>query len=293
MKARARWVAAGLVLAACTGEPSVRVERDRPRDAAPAALDAGTADSQAGFVGVLIAGEAVDIAPRIAGRVAQVHVRVGERVAAGALIAEMDSALLAEEVRAAEAALRAVEAASREADVGVAEATWLVDGERAAVAAGTSPRNNLEAAELALQKAKAVADRARSTLAEQRTRLAAAQSRHVETAIRTPFAGTVAIRYRDAGANVSAGAPIVRVVGDGEVRLRFAVPPERVDRLAVGTEVDVQIETQPTPRTAIVRYLSPVVDSASRMVIVEGELTAVASGLAPLRPGLAVTVRLR
>jgi len=247
--------------------------------------DARSADR--GFVGVIVAEQSVDVAPRFEGRVARVAVRAGDRVEAGDLVAEMDPAPLREDLRAAEAAQRASAAALRQAEVDVAEARRRLELEKQSVAAGTSPRQNLEAAELGLQRAKAAQDRARGQVAEERSRVETARDRLADAQLRASFAGTVALRYRDAGATVGAGTPIVRIVGQGGLRLRFAVPPERVRELATGDRVAATIETIATPVAATVRQISPALDPASGLVLVEAELEAAAE----LRPGLAAWVK--
>ncbi|MBZ0231595.1 MAG: HlyD family efflux transporter periplasmic adaptor subunit, partial [Deltaproteobacteria bacterium] len=107
-----------------------------------------------------------------------------------------------------------------------------------------------------------------------------------------PFSGTVALRFKDAGATVGPGTPIVRLVGEEGLRLRFAVPPARMNELAPGKEVDATIDTVDRPLVAIVRQVSPALDPASGMIVVEAEL-GVAGEAEGLRPGLAAQVRPR
>ena len=48
-----------------------------------------------------------------------------------------------------------------------------------------------------------------------------------EGAVRAPFAGTIAARYVDVGAMIHRGAPLVRLIEDGELRVRFAPRAEK------------------------------------------------------------------
>jgi len=286
-----RWLLL-LVLAACSDRRAAVIRNDADAGGQappPPASDAGPT-SDRGFVGVLVASELVDVAPRFAGRVITVHVRAGDKVPAGAPIAEMDPAPLREEVRTAEAAARAAAASLRQAEVDLADARRKLDTERAAVAAGTSARQNLEAAQMAVQRASAATEGARSQLAQERSRLETARSQLADAALRAPFAGTVAIRYKDPGATVGPGTPIVQLVGEGELRLRFAVPPERAAGLQVGAEVSAAVDTIATRTPAVVRQISPALDPASGMVLAEAELTLDAADRAALRPGMAAWV---
>ena len=255
--------------------------------------DAGAAAAaDRGFIGVLVS-ESVDIAPRFEGQLLRVHVRAGDKVAAGDLVAEIDPAPLSEELRAAEAALRAAEAATREARVAVSAAEKRLQTEKALYAAGTVARQALENAEMEVQTAKAARDRTSSDAARERSRLQTARNRLQDTSLRAPFAGTIALRHRDPGATVGPGTPIVSLVGESGLRLRFAVPPERARELTVGGKVAVDIDTVTGPVDALVRQISPALDPASQMVLAEAELALDAPHLAELRPGLAAWVRPR
>jgi RND family efflux transporter MFP subunit len=266
-----------------------------------AALDGGPARPVAtapdagarGFVGVLVAAESVDVAPRFEGVIAEVRVRAGDRVAAGQIVAEMDAAPLREELRAAEAALRATVAAQRQADVDLRDAERTLETETAAVAAGTSARQARDDAEVAVQRARAARERARSLVAEERSRVETARARLDDTGLRAPFAGVIGMRYKDAGSTIGAGTAIVRVVGEGGLRLRFAVPPGELRDLAPDQEVDAAIETVDAPVPAVIRQVSPALDPASGMILVEAELRPPAEVASRLRPGMPAEVRRR
>jgi multidrug efflux pump subunit AcrA (membrane-fusion protein) len=106
-----------------------------------------------------------------------------------------------------------------------------------------------------------------------------------------PFAGQVAIRYLDAGAMLSAGHAVVRIVGGAALRLRFAVVPEQAPRVVPGTIVRARIDTVAALVPAVVRQVSPALDPASGLLFVEAELQAGAEVSATLRPGLPAMVQ--
>ncbi len=282
-----------LLAAGCGDQRTAAVVRaDADAGMAPAGADAGAPAADRGFVGVLVS-DSVDIAPRFEGQLLRVHVRAGDKVAAGTLVAEIDPAPLREEVRAAEAAARAAEAAAREARVAVSAAEKRLQTEKALYAAGTVSRQVVDNAEMELQTARAARDRASSDAAQERSRLQTARNRLDDASLRAPFSGTVALRHRDPGATVGPGTPVVRLVGEAGLRLRFAMPPERAGQLTVGATVAVDIDTVAEPAAALVRQISPALDPASQMVLAEAELTLDADRLAALRPGLAAWVRPR
>jgi RND family efflux transporter MFP subunit len=266
-----------------------------PSDGAPVAVarDAGPPDASddRGFVGVITAAELMDVAPRFGGVISEVLVRAGDKVTTGQVVVEMDAAPLRDEVRAASAALSAAEARRRQAQVEIDDAKHNLSIEKASVAAGTSPQSKVEQAELALKRARAALDGASSTVAAERARMRTANDRLTDTSLRAKFDGTVAARYHDSGSTVGAGTPILRLVGEGDLRLRFAVPPDRAGALSPGQDVGAMIETVTTPVPATIRQVSPALDPASGMVIVEAELRPDPKVAQGLRPGLAAWVK--
>lgn len=280
-----------LLLVAC-GSESGRRPIPPPRDAGVAVrADAAVAAADRGFIGVIAAAESVDIAPRFEGVVATVTVRAGDTVTAGQVVAEMDQKSMQEALRGAQAALGAAVAAKRQSDVGVEDAKRKLELERRAVETGISASSVFEEARLAVKRAEAAAAQASSTVAAESSRVQTARSHLADTALRAPSPGTVAMRFKDPGATVAAGAPIVRVVGTAGFRLRFAIPPERAQRLALGAQVEVEVETFPGLLSATVRQVSPALDPASGMIVAEAELIADAATTAQLRPGLAAWVK--
>jgi len=278
-----------LVLAAC-GSPHAAAP---PTDAAPVRTPSDAAAPDAadrGFIGVISAAESVDVAPPFDGVLATVKVRAGDAVAAGEVVAEMDPAPLQDELRTATAALASASASYRQAEVDVEDAQHKYKIEQAGFAAGTSPQSNVEAAKLAIARAKAAASQASSAIDAERARLQTAKDRLAKTQLRAPFAGTIGLRMKDPGSTIGAGVPVVRIVGQGHLRLRFAVPPERASSLVAGATVRATIDTVATPVPATIRQVSPTIDPASSMVIVEAELSPDATAAAGLRPGLAAWV---
>lgn len=275
-----------MVFAACgsasdTPAPTRRdagvAHRPEPKDAAV----------PKGYTGVIAAAESVDVAPRFGGVVAKVTVRVGDVVSEGQVVAEMDQKSMQEELRAAQAALNAASAAARQAEVDVEDARRKLALETKAVADGVSPRAALDEAKLAVKRAEAAAQRAGAAAAAESSHVQTAKDHVSDLALRAPANGTVALRFKDPGATVAAGASIVRIVGKGGLRLRFAVPPDEAHGLATGGTVTATIDTLAQPVSATIQQVSPALDPASGMIIVEAALPAETD----LRPGLAAAVK--
>ena len=267
-----------------------RVELASPTPAGSGARDAGVkADAPKRLVGVVTASESADIVPRVAGVIKVVHVGVGDKVTAGQPVAEMDPAQLRDELRAAEASHAAASAAYGAVRVKVEGARALVASETESVRLGISPKITLENAKRALESANADLRQAASVVAVEAARVQTARDQLADAALRAPFGGTVSKRYRDAGNRVDAGAPIVTIIGEGGMRLRFAITPDLAKSAAVGASVTATVETIAKPVTATIKQVYPTIDPASGMIFVEAELPEDAAD-GQLRQGLAAWV---
>jgi multidrug resistance efflux pump len=160
-----------------------------------------------------------------------------------------------------------------------------------AVAGGISPAQNVEEQRMNVKRAEAAVERARSTHAAELARAQTARDHFADTELRAPFSGTVALRFHDAGNRVQAGEPIIKLVGQGRMRLRFAIAPEDARTIAPDATVTATVDTIASPLTATVKQVAPAVDPATGMIIVDAELAA-DDHAAELRPGLAAWVTL-
>ncbi len=214
------------------------------------AIDEATA------VGTLRADEAVTLRPEIAGRIAEIRFKEGQKVERGTVLVRLDQAELA-----------AVLASSR-AQAGL-------DQQRLERAADLFQKNFIS--QQAFDEARANAARSAAKQREDEARLA-------KTEIRAPFAGVAGLRQVSEGAFVAAGTDIARLEKIDELKLDFRVPEIFVGRLKPGQSVRVQLDAfgeRSFPGT--VYALEPAVDEATRTVLVRAR---VANPQLNLRPGM-------
>jgi RND family efflux transporter MFP subunit len=268
-------------------------ESDVDRDPAAASLPAPTAYAgiarPIGWTGVIASAEAVDLAPSFDGVLAEVRVGTGDRVVAGQVIALLDERPLREELDAALAALRETRARGPRIAVDIRSAHRRAQIERRAVEAGTSARRVLEEALFALEAARAARGELAAAIAQAQTRVDQARSRLGSTALRAPFAGSVGARYRAPGAAVGPAAPVVRLIGGGDLRLRFAAPPADARALRVGCRLLAELAPSAPPIAAIIERIAPELDLPSQSIFIEAALDPAPTR--SLQPGLAVRVR--
>jgi RND family efflux transporter MFP subunit len=213
-------------------------------------------------IGRLVALQSGEVATRVPGTVAQVPVRVGERVKAGSVLAT----LIADRATA-ERDLRAAEVAAAEAAVAVArgrlvlkrQETGRLDSLKASPAFGEARYLDLRQE---VQIAEADLAQAEAAVAPARAHLRLAEIALADSTIRAPYDGVVTRRFADVGAYLQAGAPVASLIDDQLLEVEADVPAVRLAGLASGAPVLVQIDDRRV--SASVRAVLPVENTQTR-----------------------------
>lgn len=231
--------------------------------------------SARGYLGVVVSGEAVDVAARVGGQLTDMQVRLGDQVAQDSILATLDAGPLRDELAMARASLRAARAEEQKAALELEEAGERHARWRQAVELQRSAVSEEELANVRYQEKYAASqlEAARARVAEQQARVAELERKVADTTVRAPFPGLVAARYADPGATISQGAPLVRLVRAGELWVRFAIPENRGSAARAGQAVEVRMDELDTVLAGEVEKIAPEVDAASRMIIAEARLT--------------------
>lgn len=206
-----------------------------------------------------IEADEIHIAAKYGGRVMEVLVREGDRVAAGQILARMDTA----EVEARLASIRAEVARAREAraeaqaGVASAETDLRLAGQELArtealIGKGYATRERLDqqraqqdAARAALQAA-----RARVATAERGIEAAEANVRQVqaelgESVLRAPRDGRILYRLAEPGEVLAGGGRVVSILDLAEVHMIVFLPTAQVGRTALGAEARIVLDAAP------------------------------------------------
>lgn len=262
--------------------------------------------------GTLYPNETTTAATKVAGRVEEVFVDLGDWVEQNELLIRLDREEFELQVQQAEAALSQACAAiglKSDADLAKVDRTRspLVLQEQAVLAEAQatlkryeqlSARNTITAAEVeqAAAAVKVADARYASALNAVDEKLALIRVRRVElnqmveqlarTELRAPMAGFIESRMVSPGTYVQAGQPVLTVVSLDPLRYRAAVPERFARQLAVGQQVLVRVDERAPPRTAVVTRISPSLDIASRSLSFEADVPNADSSL---RTGLFAT----
>lgn len=241
-------------------------------------------EEQFTVVGNLIGDATVSVAPRAAGRLQEITVRLGDRVRLGQRIAKLEDYELLEQVKQAEAAQEVSVATirQREAELKVAEANAVRS--RNLFERQLLPKQTLDDTESRFDAARAQLDLARAQSQQSKARLEELRITLANTVITSPLNGVVAKRAVDPGAFVSQNVPVVDVVDIGRVRLVANVVEKDLKSLHAGNPTQVEVDAYPGERfTGRIARVSPVLDPTTRTAPIEIEIP---NGDYRLKPGM-------
>jgi HlyD family secretion protein len=224
-------------------------------------------------VGNLIGEATVAVAPRAAGRLQEVYVKLGDRVTRGQRIATIEDFELQEQVKQAEAAQEVSQATIRQREADLQLALTNVERSRSLFERQLLPKQTLDDNEARYQSALASLDLARAQTMQSKARLDELRINVANTIITSPVNGFVARRAVDPGAFVSQNAPVVDVVDITRVRLVANVVEKDLAELQTGDATRVQVDAYPGETfTGRIARVSPVLDPATRTAPIEIEV---------------------
>ncbi len=130
-------------------------------------------------------------------------------------------------------------------------------------------------------------DSAAEALARAEAELNEAREQLAEATLRAPYPATVAELYVEPGQVVSAGQPVLSLIGNNGLEIAVQISAEFADHLAVDAPVIITRRDQAQTTTGQIREISPAGPGQPSTVIVE-----LPSGIAGWRAGQSVTVEL-
>ena len=274
MKLRPSWwigalSAAALVIAA--GVWTRTSAKDPTQDLSTAAVVRGDIEDAVSALGFLQPQEFVDVGTQVSGQLKRLRVAVGDSVEKGAVLAEIDTAVLTAKVEAGQASLQSLAAQIDEKQAQLALATRQQQRNATMFAQDIVSRDALETSQAATRVTAAQV----ASLKAQRQQTGAAlridQTNLGYANIHAPMAGTVvALNARQGQTlNASQQAPILmRLARLDTMTVVTQVSEADVVRLKAGTEVYFNTLGQPDRRwTGSVRQVMPTPDTVNNVVL--------------------------
>ncbi len=215
------------------------------------------------FAGMFVAREEVAVGTALTDqRIASVEVEIGDRVAAGQVLARLETEMLENLLREAKGRVaRAGAAMAREEETVTQERKKLARARQLShLQAATILEERVSAlalAEQAVKVARADYEQAEALEAEARRRLDRA-------VILAPAAGIVSERFARAGA-LAGSDPLLKLIRGGEIEFAAEVPETELPLLAVGQTVKVKLSGRNDWIEGRVRVINPKIDRETRL----------------------------
>ena len=222
-----------------------------------AASDVSTVRRESIEEGIAVTGdlrpiETIEVRARLEGDLVGVHVREGERVREGQLLARFESS-------EQESGLTSAEADRVSAQSELATAEWNLEQTTELFRAGAVSERDFKAAQQGV-----ATQRARLAAAEARVRATGSLVR--DTRVLAPTGGVISRRLVESGEHVARGAGLFTLVRSDVLELAAAVPARQANALRVGQTVHFNADGRAFDGK--VARVSPTVDPATRSVAV-------------------------
>jgi membrane fusion protein (multidrug efflux system) len=213
-------------------------------------------------VGSLRSDETVILRPEIAGRIAQIGFREGERVTKGQLLVKLDDSVQLADVARARANLT-LSKTKHERSIDLRDKGFL------SAQALDETLNNLKVAQ------------ADAELME---------ARIGKTAIRAPFSGTIGLRQVSVGDYVKEGQDMVNLESIDPLKVDFRVPELALSQVKDGQTIQITLDAIPDKAyDGKVFAINPLIDANGRAIVIRAQ---VPNQDGKLRPGMFARVKL-
>lgn len=258
-----RWTLSGLCLAGTVAGAWFLLHEPAPAGAEyrTAVAAVGRVESTVTALGKLAPKNSVDVGAQVSGQLQVLHVGIGDRVAQGDLLAEIDARVMKAKVDADKASLKELQAslAQQRAELKLAEAQAARN--RRLLQADAIARQDVEVTDVALLVAKAKIAQLEAQIEKTQSTLDGNLANLGYTKIYAPMAGTVidVVAFEGQTLNANQSAPTILTIADLSVMTVEAdVSEADVSRLRPGLEAYFTTLGQPERRwTSTVRQVLP------------------------------------
>lgn len=194
----------------------------------------------------------VEVGSEVSGRIDRIYVDVNDRVSRGQVLAQINTDVIEDQIRQAQANLNSARASVAQAgatlDVDTAQLERLQEVYR--LSDGKVPsKTELEAAEAAVKRDRAAVASAQAGVASAQAQLSTAVTNRNRAEIRSPVAGVVLARQVEPGQTVAASfnTPTLFVIAEdlSQMQLRVSIDEADVGQVEQGQEATFTVDAYP------------------------------------------------
>lgn len=218
-------------------------------------------------LGRFVARQSGVLAARVAERVDEVTVQVGDRVSRGDVIAKLSSDRLAAERARMEAQAKAAASDIIAERAGLAKAQQTLDRLNKLKSSSAFRPDRAEDAERDVEAHRAALRAAEADAATAKAQLDLAEIALADATITAPYDGVVTVKHVSAGSYVRLGDPVVTMLNHLELEIEADVPANRTGGLTPGTLVEGTLQDG-TRLYAVVRAVVPEENTRTRTLAV-------------------------
>ena len=216
------------------------------------------------YAGTSRAARRAELGFKRGGEVATVMVDLGDSVAAGQLLAQLDTRALASDLRRAQSEEVLAAANRRSASAQTELAANTERRVRALRANGNVSQQAFDEAHLQYRVSRAQLEVAQASLGRAQAAVEAMEVALSEAEIRAPFGGVIQARHVDEGSQIGPGSPALSLVETSKREAHIGIPESAVTSLTVGDAYT--IIWQNVSASAQLRSLLPEVNPNTRTV---------------------------
>ena len=216
------------------------------------------------YAGTSRAARRAELGFKRGGKVATVMVDLGDSVAAGQLLAQLDTRALASDLRRAQSEEVLAAANRRSASAQTELAANTERRVRALRANGNVSQQAFDEAHLQYRVSRAQLEVAQASLGRAQAAVEAMEVALSEAEIRAPFGGVIQARHVDEGSQIGPGSPALSLVETSKREAHIGIPESAVTSLTVGDAYT--INWQNVSASAQLRSLLPEVNPNTRTV---------------------------
>lgn len=260
------------------GNPSGRGPGGGPGGARAQVVQTGTVSTgriaeKIELTGSLKPKEQVDVNPKMQGRIVRIVADVGQSVARGALLAEIEDDEIKQQIERSKAAIAVVDASIAQREAELRNAKTELDRKQKLVEEGLLSRIEIDSLDTRYRVAQSQLELARAQRRQSEAEQRELNIRQSQTRILSPISGVIARRHLDLGAMAGANTPVVTVVSISPMVIDAKASERDIARIRRGAAVRVTIDSLPGQGfSGRVMRISPLLDPQTRNGQVEIEI---------------------